>query len=204
MVKVLMGSNATPSFVTGLSRGSSLVAPRGAWTLNRTSLSERGSTVRQNGYLVRTGNRCVLVPMQLVSHVHTMTEFANHLIVSCGVGLAGIFGGKVTEHTRLLLHGDRKQDMMEKMSAEVDSFRRRKELRENVSTERIRDWSDVNVDSLANVVVVQPSVPPLPAYDELHRFDSLLGHSDPNVINGKTSMDESSLPPASEFLIDDE
>lgn len=199
-----MGPDISPTFVTGVSRGPFLAVSRKAWNVRRTSLVERGKTVRPNGFSVRTGNRRVCAPKQVVSDVHTMTEFANHIIVSCGVGLAGIFGGKVTERTRLMLHGDRKQDAMEKISAELDSFRRRKELRENVSTERVRDWGDVNVDSLANVVVVQPPVPPLAAYDELHRFDSLLGHSDSNIMSDKTSMDESLLPPVSEFLVDDE
>lgn len=199
-----MRSDNKLTFVTGLPRGSLFVAPKGAWPAKLTRLDERGQDGEPNSSFARVGNQRVRSPQQVISHAHTLAEFANQLIVSCGVGLTGIFGGKVTERTRLMLHGDRKQDAMEKISAEVDSFRRRKELRENVSSERVRDWSDVNVDSLANVVVVQPPVPPLAAYDELHRFDSLLGYSNSYDKSNRNYADEPSLPPASEFLVDDE
>lgn len=159
-----------------------------------------------NGFLLPPrGNRRVRVPQQVLPHVHTVAEFLNQLVVPCGVGLTGILGSKVTEKTRLMIQGDRKRDAMEILSAELDGFRRRKELRENISGgERTREWADINVDSLSNIVVVQPPVPPLAAREELERFDSLLGCPDTPVIRAQIVTGDSSLPSPSEFILQDD
>lgn len=117
----------------------------------------------------------------LFQHTYTVLEVVNTLVVSCGIGLAGIVGGKATEQVRQLTHSDARMQAMERLSGEIDSVRRRRELATNIDKKEDglgspREWSDVAVDKLANIVVVEDEVPPTlgPVSDELTRFDSLL------------------------------
>lgn len=169
-------------------------------------------------------------PRQLVQHVSTMAEIIGQFILSCGVGFAGIVGNKATERARLVIGGERRAEAMEKLALEIDSFRRRKELAEGAAVvlkenendknqtsnvELERDWVDVGVDKLSNVVVVPEDVPLLGVNDELLKFDSLLGLEGTRFLkqNNRKSDSEDSigrkgktiqLPEASEFVLDDD
>lgn len=117
----------------------------------------------------------------LFQHTHTALEMVNQLVVSCSIGLAGIVGGKATEQVRELTHSDARMQAMDRLSGEIDSMRRRRELATNIDKKEDglgspRDWSDVAVDKLSNIVVVEDEVPPTLGVvsDELTRFDSLL------------------------------
>lgn len=117
----------------------------------------------------------------LLQHTQTALGVVNLLVVSCGIGLAGIVGGKATEQVRQLMHSDARMQAMDRLSGEIDSMRRRRELATNIDKKddglgSPRDWSDVAVDKLYNVVVVEDEVPPTlgSVSDELTRFDSLL------------------------------
>lgn len=160
-------------------------------------------------------------PRQLLPHLHSLPELMNQLIMSCGVGLAGIVGSKATSQVRALTEGDRRADAMEALASDIDSLRRRKELKEGRG---VRDWSDVCVDKLSNVVVVPQTVPLLEAKDELDAFDSLLGDvkaisapdpspstesemsssGDAQEHREHTLKSDTPLPLASEFVLDDD
>lgn len=148
-------------------------------------------------------------PTQILQHVHTFPEIMNQLVISCGVGLAGIVGNKATEQVRALTEGNRRADSMDKLASEIDSFRRRKELAEQPGN---RDWSDVRVDKLSNVIVVEKPVPLLKARDELKAFDSLLSSTDsasaslssPIIDSRNSRGTDAQLPHPSEFVLDDE
>lgn len=129
----------------------------------------------------------------LETTVHTLPDLAQQLLVSCGVGLAGLVGAKATEQARAFVAGDRRAEALRAISADLDSQRRRAELASNPGD---RDWTDMRVDKLANRVVVQAQVPSLPQADELDRFDSLLGVVDNDQVDG--------LPPVADFLLDDD
>lgn len=109
--------------------------------------------------------------LHFLEPVHTLPEFINHLVVSCGIGLAGIAGAKATEGARALTAGDRKADRMDQLARDIDSRRRRKELA-NIGHER--NWNDVGVDRYANVFVEPEIVPEIESHDDLEAFDKLL------------------------------
>ncbi|PXF41244.1 hypothetical protein BWQ96_09004 [Gracilariopsis chorda] len=102
---------------------------------------------------------------------HALPQLVNHLVVSCGIGLAGIVGAKATEEVRALSAGDSQADEMATLALEIDSFRRRNELAARPGD---RDWTEVTVDRFSNVVVAPELVPELDSYDDLKAFDRLL------------------------------
>lgn len=180
----------------------SLVTPSG-WACGQ----RRPNTVSPSRRKSRT------VPRQLLPHIHTLPELVNQLIVSCGVGLAGIVGSKATSQVRAFTEGDRRADAMESLASDIDSLRRRQELSRGCGN---REWDEVGVDKLSNIFVVPGTVPSLEAKDELDAFDSLLGGvegagsknsnnslSSPSA-SGHDSRQSMPLPPPSEFVLDDE
>lgn len=120
----------------------------------------------------RTSKRqCPALSIHFLEPAYALPEFINHLVTSCGIGLAGIAGAKATEEARALTAGDKKAERMDQLAKDIDSRRRRKELA-NVGRER--DWDDVGVDRYANVVVEPEVVPELESHDDLEAFDKLL------------------------------
>lgn len=159
-------------------------------------------------FLSPTRSRPRIAPTQLLQHAHSLPDIINQLVISCGVGLAGIVGSKATEQVRALTEGDQRADAMEKIALEIDSFRRRKELSEHPGD---RDWSDVGVDKLSNIVITEEHVPMLRAHDEFQVFDSLLGANDNISSSASTSSSKYihknifvQLPQPSEFVLDEE
>ncbi|KAI0567029.1 hypothetical protein FGB62_5g539 [Gracilaria domingensis] len=128
---------------------------------------------------------------------NALPQLVNHLIVSCGIGLAGIVGAKATEEVRALTAGDQRADEMTALAVEIDSFRRRKEL---ASSPGDRDWADVTVDRFSNIMVVPEPVPELESQDDLNAFDRLLTQS----VGADSSRAQDSLPsiPTTQQLID--
>ncbi|CAN8065155.1 unnamed protein product [Agarophyton chilense] len=137
---------------------------------------------------------------------HVIPQLVNHLIVSCGIGFAGIVGAKATEEVRALTAGDQRADEMTALAVEIDSFRRRKEL---ASSPGDRDWADVTVDRFSNIMVVSESVPELESQDDLNAFDKLLTQSartasSPTQDSFPSQPHTQQLIDPSHFLMDDE
>lgn len=142
--------------------------------------------------------------MHFLDPVHSLPEFINHVMVSCGIGLAGIAGAKATEEARALTAGDQKADRMDALARDIDSRRRRKEL---ANVGRDRDWNDVGVDRYANVVVEPEVVPELESRDDLEAFDKLLMDSPAakRFISKKGRFEKrKKLPGPTEFKFEDE
>lgn len=115
-------------------------------------------------------------PRMSFDAAHALPQLVNHLVVSCGIGLAGIVGAKATEEVRALSAGDAQADEMTSLALQIDSFRRRNEL---AAAPGDRDWTQVRVDSFSNVVVAPELVPELDSHEDLQAFDRLLTqHSD--------------------------
>lgn len=127
--------------------------------------------------------------MHLFEPIHTLPEFLNQVVVSCGIGLVGIAGAKATEHARALTAGDRKADEMDALAREIDSFRRRREL---ADVKEDRDWNDVSVDRYGSIVVTPEVVPELESHDDLEAFDRLLMDS-PAARRLRTTSEEGGL-----------
>lgn len=142
--------------------------------------------------------------MHFLDPVHNIPEFINHVVISCGIGLAGIAGAKATEGARALTAGDRKADHMDSLARDIDSMRRRREL---ADVDQERDWNDVGVDRYANVVVVPEVVPELESHDDLQAFDKLLMES-PTARHSPSKTESGdvrkTLPEPTEFEFEDE
>lgn len=142
--------------------------------------------------------------MHFLDPVHNLPEFINHVMISCGIGLAGIAGAKATEGARALTAGDQKADHMDALARDIDSLRRRREL---ANVGRDRDWDDVGVDRYANVVVVPEVVPELESHDDLEAFDKLLMES-PTAKHfpsePESGIVRKTLPEPTEFEFEDE
>lgn len=110
--------------------------------------------------------------MHLLDPIHSLPEFVNQLIVSCGIGFAGIAGAKATERARALTAGDHQAERMETAALEIDRLRRRKELEQ---VRGVREWDDIRVDRFGGVKVWVEEVPEIGGGDELREFDRLLG-----------------------------
>lgn len=111
--------------------------------------------------------------MHFLDPVHTLPEFINHLVASCGLGFAGIVGAKATEHARALKAGDSQAERMEAVALRIDSMRRRAELARVRGG--VRNWEDVAVDRFGGVRVRIEDVPEIEGVEEMRKFDQLLG-----------------------------
>lgn len=146
--------------------------------------------------------------MILVDPVHSLPELVNQIMVSCGIGLAGIVGAKATEEVRALTAGEQRADYMDALGMDIDSFCRRRELAEAAGD---RDWNDVSVDKFSNIIVVSEAVPELESHDDLQAFDQLLKESPAAKRRlreegrmGVRENDRDLLPKASEFVFEEE
>lgn len=167
------------------------------------------------GILIPGKSTCRLTPKRkrskyqtgmLFEPIHTLPEFLNQVVVSCGIGIMGIAGAKATEQARALIEADRKADYMDALALEMDSARRRQEL-SDVRGER--DWNDVSVDRLSNTYVEPEVVAELGSHDELEAFDRLLLDSPAakKTFPGAKKLElriPESLPEPSEFEIEEE
>lgn len=124
----------------------------------------------------------------------------SQLVVSCGIGIAGIVGAKATEEVRAMASSERRADYMDALSVDIDSYRRRKELADAAGN---RDWGDVDVDRFSNVVVTPDHVPALDSHDDLQAFDRMLMNA-PAAQREKEQMLKQALPEPSEFVFSDD
>lgn len=144
------------------------------------------------------------VRMLFLDPIHTMPEFMNQLIVSCGVGIMGVVGSKVTEEARSLQQADHRAEKMDTLNADIESFQRRREL---ANVKMNRGWGDVKIDRYSNVLVEAEEVPELESEDDLEAFDRLLMDSPAakRLVNGQqTFQPDSSIPDVQDYLLDEE